>query len=285
MPMPKVYKKKEKVVAVSAKTGKKLVKAKTTPQEYYAMQQKKNKEENEKKAKLKAKMEADEAARKAAAVKEYAELNKTVDLITGEETPKIIAHCLARTLNLKLGMTPKQVLAMAAETMEVKLPSAEADKPAAVKSKLMVLVKVLAEGKTATKEKAKENKQRKAAEREAQQTALRRQREEEAAAREEEAKEAAAKVAAKLAEARAALEAKLAAMTPEELAAYHAERDAASKKADKDALRAKALQEKRRGCVVRARAGASLCGDRAEWQGQVDAAALCRGAARGGAAA
>jgi ATP-binding cassette subfamily F protein 3 len=266
MPVDKPkFAKKKKVVAVSASTGQKLEKKKTTPQEYQAQLAKKRAAEKVEKAALEAKRKADLEAKELARAQELRDQSKTVDLLTGEETPKIIAACVARALNLPLaeGALPREVLQKAAAAMpEVALPGGAdgAGGPAAIKSKLMVLAKVLAEAKKASKEKARQKEQKKAELREAEEAALQRLKAEEAAVKEEEAKAAAALVEAKLEAARAAM----AQRTPEELAAAAAKHDKEGKAAKKDEEKAAKAQ---------AKLAADVAAENAAVKGELDAAA------------
>eukprot|EP01043_Picozoa_sp_COSAG02_P009937 COSAG02_NODE_342_length_24167_cov_5.061118_20_plen_484_part_00 len=244
MPVDKPkFQKKKKVVAVSASTGKTLEKKKTTPQEYQQILAKKRAEEKAQKEALEAQRKADLEAKELARAIELKEQSKTIDQLTGNETPKIIAACVARTLNLPRDELPREVLQKAAAAMpEVQLPGGASGEggPAAIKSKLMVFVKVLAEAKRATKEKARQKEQQKAELREAEMAALRKQRALEAAVKEEEARAVAALAEANL---QAALAAK-AERTPEEVAALAAKHNKQKKSAKKDEEKAAKAQAK-----------------------------------------
>lgn len=268
MPLDKPkFQKKVKVVAVSASTGKAIEKKKTTPQEYQQILAKKNAEEKAQKEARAARRQAQLEAKELARAKELAEQNKTIDQLTGDETPKFIAACVARTLNLPRDDPPREVLQKAMAAMpEIDLPGGVdgGEGPAAIKSKLMVLVKVLAEAKRATKQKAREKERQKAELREAEAAVLRKQRAEEAALKEEEARAEAALVEAKIQAAREALIAANAQRTPEELAALAAKRDKESKVSKK---------EEERAAKAQAKLAADVAAENAAVNSEVDAAA------------
>lgn len=244
MPMDKVHKKKVKVVATSASTGKKLEKKKTTLDEWKREEAVKNKAEKDAKAKIVAEAKAKEDAAAQVAAKLLTQKDMDVLDLTGDEMPKAISACIARTLNIAGGeeLLPKDVLEQAALKMpEVKVGPVQGSGPAAIKSKLMVYAKVLAESKRETKEKARINEEKKAAEKAVEEAALQKEREVAAALKAEEAAEEAKKVEEKLEAARAAM----AERTPEEIAAFEAKKAAAaaggpSKKDDDRAKKAQA---------------------------------------------